>query len=179
MASAGGGDIDIAAVEAWLDAAPATAVAAWCGLDAQALRRLCQRMGMRVERSLDVRELLLTWAEWIRERQRAGKPSADLDENENLVERKLKEEIRSLQKRREWVDERIKQIRREYVKAADVAEKMKRLTSALLRAGEQLGQRHGAEAQETLNAAIDGILQSFASGAKKRKSKSSRKPKKS
>lgn len=178
MASAGGGDIDIAAVEAWLDAAPATAVAAWCGLDAQALRRLCQRMGLRVDRSLDVRELLFRWAEWIREKQRSTKSSPDLDDNENLVERKLKEEIRSLQKRREWVDERIKQIKREYVKTADVAERIKKLTTALLRAGEQLGQRHGAEAQETFNAAIDGVLASFAS-KKKAKPAASRKRKKS
>lgn len=166
MASAGSGGIDIAAVEAWLDAAPATAVAAWCGMDVQALKRLCQRLGHRIERSLDVRELLLVWAQHIREQQRGGKSSEGIDDGAPLLEQKLKEEILSLKKRREWVDERIRQIRREYVKASDVHERIKRLTAALLRAGEQLGQRHGPEAQETFNAAIDGVLSSFGSARK-------------
>lgn len=172
MATAGGGSIDVATIEAWLDSAPTPAVAAWCGMDAQALRRMCQRIGLHVGRTLDVRELLMALAESLRDKQRGGKSSASDLDGENLLELKLKEEIRTLQKRREWVDARIKQIKQQYVRADDVSERMKRLSAALSRAGEQIGQRHGAEAQETFNAAIDGVLASFAAKKKSRKRKS-------
>lgn len=176
MSTAGRGDIDVAAVEAWLDAAPKPVIAAWCGMDAQALTRLCQRIGMQLDRRVDVRDLLTAFATWIRDKQRAKATAAPEDDGSPLLEQKLKEEIRSLRKRREWVDERIKQLRKEYVPAKDVAERLRRLSVALLRAGDQLGQRHGAEAQETFNAALDGVVSAIGGRAEK-KPKSRRKRK--
>ena len=163
--------VDLRDVEAWLDAAPRPVVAAWCGLDAQALQRLCQRIGVTIERQVDVRALLLDLVTWIR-RQRSERQRQETREDDDdapLLEQKLKEEIRSLRKRREWVDTRIRQIKNEFVPVADVREKMKKLSTALLRAGEQLGQRYGTDAQEAFNAALGGVLDSMTSRPASRK----------
>lgn len=163
-----GGDgeaVDLAAVEAWLDGAPRPTVATWCGLDGQALTRLCQRIGVPVGRTVDVRGMLLGLTQWVRRKQRedaSGRASSVDDGGGTLVEKKLREEILSLRKRREYVDAKIRQLRREYVPIAEVESRLKALAAALLRAGEQLGQRHGRDAQETFNAALDGVVAAMA-----------------
>jgi hypothetical protein len=176
----GGGDQGQADLEAWLDSVPRPLVATWCGLDAQQLQRLTQRIGVSLGRTVDVRGLLLGMAAWIRAKQRldaAISPSEDADGG-TLLEKKLREEILSLRKRREWVDVRIKQIKAQYVPVVSVQERLKKLSLALLRAGEQLGHRHGPEAQETFNAAIDGIIQSLPGRPKKKVKTASKKKRK-
>ena len=163
--------VDLRQVEAWLDAAPRSVVAAWCGLDTRAMQSLCQRLGIALEREVDVRALLLDLVTWARKQrsERTGRATSEDEDDAPLLEQKLKEEIRSLRKRREWVDTRIRQIKNEFVPVADVREKMKKLSTALLRAGEQLGQRYGTDAQEAFNAALGGVLDSMTSRPASRK----------
>jgi hypothetical protein len=137
-------------------------------MDAQALGRLLQRVGVTADKSVDVRVVLLGLSRWIKDRM-AARSSGDDNGGADLLSQKLKEEIRSLRKRREWVDTRIRQIKNEFVPVADVREKMKKLSTALLRAGEQLGQRYGTDAQEAFNAALGGVLDSMTSRPASRK----------
>jgi len=142
-------------------------LAAWCRLDRQKLLRALARLGVASPGGyVDLVEIAERAVEGADRRR-----GSDSDDPGALQLAKLREEVANLEAKRAWVRTRIKTLRREWVRVEELQEKLGRVSATLARAGEQLGRRFGAEAQELFNSTLDAAIDSIASGTKARKKK--------
>lgn len=127
-------------------------LAALCMVDRVQLARALSRLGVSTAGGwVDLIEVTRA----VVSASRAKKRGSDTDDPGALSVAKLREEVANLEARRAWVRTRIRTLRREWVRVAELHDKLGRLSSTLVRAGEQLGQRFGPDAQELFNAAIE------------------------
>lgn len=128
-------------------------VAGWAGMSVEQVRRLLSRFGFPALSPIDLPLTLGGLFKLLKEKE--SDLLCDGDGDRELSRLKKQIEVETLRQKQEMIRARTELIRREWVKVADVRERAQRLGQAMRRAGEQLGQRYGAEAQDLFNGALD------------------------
>ena len=132
---------------------PLRIAAGWAGITSDSMRRLLARYGFPSQSPID---LPLTFGGMVALlKSRESELLCDDDGDRELSRLKKQIEVETLRQKQEMIRARTELIRREWVKVADVRERAQRMGQAMRRAGEQLGQRYGAEAQDLFNGALD------------------------